>query len=52
MDLVQTALGRCVPAHEAHTVLEDAVLDLRTFRTTGTGVGFVRNMPQGMDSLP
>ena len=108
MEIFQTALGRFVPAHEAQTILEDAILDFlfifrmnlqnpnnvplpvsvisravssdpglalaaldalkesvpplveegtvhqgeRTFRVSGTGVRFVRNMPQGMDSLP
>ena len=107
MDVIETALGRLVPAYEAQTVLEDAVLSLlygyrmspqnpkdvpmklsdiargvsedpalvlaaldalkervpplvterervqqeRTFSITGTGVGFVRNMQQGISSL-
>jgi hypothetical protein len=107
MNVIETALGRIVPANEAQTVLEDAVLSLlhgyrmspqnpknapmklseiargvssdpvlveaalealmertpplvkereafqqeRTFSITGSGVGFVRNMPQGLDSL-
>ncbi len=106
MELFETALGRLVPAHEAHTVLEDAVLRLlfdyrmspqnpsnvpmklsdishavsserayviaaldalkenvpplveeresfqqeRTFNITGSGVRFVRNMPQAIAS--
>jgi len=29
----------------------DAFQQERTFSITGTGVGFVRNLPQGMDSL-
>jgi hypothetical protein len=105
--MFETALGRLVPAHEAQTVLEDAVLGLlfdyrmnsqnpnnvpmklsdivravsadealvvaaldamkeaspplveetppfqaeRAFRITGSGVRFVRNMPQGLASI-
>jgi hypothetical protein len=108
MDIVTTALGRFVGAHESQTVLEDAILALlfdyrmnpqnpnnvpmklsdivravasdgplvqvaidalreeipplveerekfqgeRSFSITGTGARFVRNMPQGMDSIP
>ncbi len=107
MQMFETALGRLVPAHEAQTVLEDAVLRLlfdyrmnpqnpnnvpmklseivravsadeplvaaaldamkgispplveemaawqaeRAFRITGSGVRFVRNMPQGLASV-
>jgi hypothetical protein len=107
MQMFETALGRLVPAHEAQTVLEDAVLGLlfdyrmnaqnpnnvpirlsdivravsadealvvaaldamkeaappfveetppfqaeRAFRITGSGVRFVRNMPQGLASI-
>jgi hypothetical protein len=106
MDIIETALGRLVPAHKDQTILEDAILSLlydyyvnpqnpnnvpmklsniagavaaspalvlaaldalaterqvvegpqfqqeRTFAISGLGVRFVRDMPQGIESLP